>query len=644
MTALASSNSRVQVDLAGSHLAALVLAVEEGASRNMENTRGSASFTELSRDPITPLIDWSLNASAGGAARGLGASPWLDDTSPSLCAIELLRDNLQSCANVSEEIIRRLAACLRPSDRATRILQLFEVMCEVKEGYGVTTDAATGFPTFKPICRNQKLIIRALAERRSVLLLFNGQEGRKQRQELFERLDDAACATRFHYHEQMLKLLLKCVRGRHQPSDTERTDKMAAEHTFRSILPLDELVEHALDSTTSSGVRVVYMQLMREGIIDSLLPYPGLLHRPGVIRLLDVMVGEQGRFLTVEHAAAAGVELDLEELDIEAARHLLYDGWLPLLLAILERHGVGTAVKRADAPMYAGKLQLKAIMAELLQSLRRFGPLLEADKSAGELNAARHYFLDRCVLMLQEVTHEKRRDMLPAKCAEWRSNHMLLRLHIETGPMAMPARLKNIETTCDKYIMLQESLKEYAHKMRTEHERRQGHSTTSLLLEQLQTRTVQAPDEENGWLTNAMIRGAVVGKRVTSGISEVISSGDSKPSKSSAGRLPDHDSIGRPLKTSMNHLQVVIEILAAVLRQETMPVMSPQASQAAVAREEDFTDLQTLDNSSALFIEQMSWRGVAYAAALRTFVGPFSAAHHLFAMTQRSTVSSRGVG
>lgn len=94
----------------------------------------------------------------------------------------------------------------------------------------------------------------------------------------------------------------------------------------------------------------------------------------------------------------------------------------------------------------------------------------------------------------------------------------------------------------------------------------------------------------------------------------------------------------------MSHLQVVIEILAAVLRQETMPVMSPQASQAAVAREEDFTDLQTLDSSSALFIEQMSWRGVAYAAALRTFVGPFSAAHHLFAMTQRSTVSSRGVG
>ena len=202
-------------------------------------------------------------------------------------------------------IAGRLVSCLSPSVRAIQILQLLESICALHHANTPTSQSSytSRLRHQGSLCytRNQKLVVRALAERRSALLLFNGASGRVERAALLQQAATGA-ATKIRYHEQMLRVLLKCVSGSRAGSDTERADRKsqpsphskplhltlsvlpsamrstlqpwhhyrtqllyvafcrtAAEMSFRTIEPLEELVYHALDPTLRAPMRVIYM-------------------------------------------------------------------------------------------------------------------------------------------------------------------------------------------------------------------------------------------------------------------------------------------------------------------------------------------------------------------------------------------------
>ena len=53
-------------------------------------------------------------------------------------------------------------------------------------------------------------------------------------------------------------------------------------------------------------------------------------------------------------------------------RHLLYDGWLPLLTSILVRHGMGATRRSVGGVPAEAQAKLEAVLQELLECLRRF--------------------------------------------------------------------------------------------------------------------------------------------------------------------------------------------------------------------------------------------------------------------------------
>eukprot|EP00966_Prymnesium_polylepis_P278491 6434586-Prymnesium_polylepis.1 len=79
-------------------------------------------------------------------------------------------------------------------------------------------------------------------------------------------------------------------------------------------------------------------------------------------------------------------------------------------------------------------------MKELLTSLARFEPLIE--KEAEPLRSVRRHVLSRCVQSLQKILGLETRPVVVAKGAEWRTNHMVLRLAIDASRFAAPARLR----------------------------------------------------------------------------------------------------------------------------------------------------------------------------------------------------------
>lgn len=252
LTALSSSNPHAQQKLSHKTLLPLLCeAEEEGAARGARSGEPQDSMEGL------PTVARNPSAIAGGTAAdsaGLARS-WLD-APPALCALELLRNNTEAVLEVDDDFVRRMVSCLAPSARAIPILQLLESLCTLNE---VRPQLHSGsephMPAVRHVYRNRKLVLRALSERRSAMLLFNGEAGRDERAALLQqtRAGGASLAVRVQYHQQLLRLLLQCVSGRSAGSEVERADRTAAEKSFRCLVPLEELVGHALDHRQSGA-------------------------------------------------------------------------------------------------------------------------------------------------------------------------------------------------------------------------------------------------------------------------------------------------------------------------------------------------------------------------------------------------------
>jgi hypothetical protein len=93
-------------------------------------------------------------------------------------------------------------------------------------------------------------------------------------------------------------------------------------------------------------------------------------------------------------------------MEVSDMRHLLYDGWLPLLTSILVRHGMGATRRSVGGVPAEAQAKLEAVLQELLECLQRFRLFVM------ETDPIRRAMLERSLEVLQEVTGKKPRTPL----------------------------------------------------------------------------------------------------------------------------------------------------------------------------------------------------------------------------------------
>ena len=160
------------------------------------------------------------------------------DISPMGCINTIFKDNHTACATIEMEAVHKVAQ-LAADKHAPRYLRFLSNLLE-----------ANG----KLIVSNQAFVVEAINKQEHALLLFNSEDGRRERQQLILLRDhEVNPRGRLVYHMELIKLLGLASKGNHADN----------QQWLQRRLPLQELAEHLRTDGMPLPLVAAYVELLR---------------------------------------------------------------------------------------------------------------------------------------------------------------------------------------------------------------------------------------------------------------------------------------------------------------------------------------------------------------------------------------------
>src|SRR5690606_35982224 len=123
------------------------------------------------------------------------------------------------CSTLDEKIIKHFVDAIAEHGLRPRYLNFLSTLIMVED---------------TPLKRNQTIITKALMERKKdVIVLFNDEEGLKERNELIKQNDHIKNPDgKLSYHLSLLKLLVACAEGKNNVTEVK----------LQSLMSIDEII------------------------------------------------------------------------------------------------------------------------------------------------------------------------------------------------------------------------------------------------------------------------------------------------------------------------------------------------------------------------------------------------------------------
>eukprot|EP01080_Neovahlkampfia_damariscottae_P010070 gene10070-2491_t len=158
---------------------------------------------------------------------------------------EIIRDNRSVVSQIEEKHVQILIDSTIERMPQHKYLDILSLMV-VTNGYAIK--------------RNQMLITKSLLDRRKdILILFEGSEGLKERNDLIQKKDDETNPNgKLAYHIHLLELFASCSDG----------TIYSVEVKLQSLFSIEDNIAHILDSNTTLALKIPLMRYLDEVYVN----------------------------------------------------------------------------------------------------------------------------------------------------------------------------------------------------------------------------------------------------------------------------------------------------------------------------------------------------------------------------------------
>ncbi|KAF0982201.1 hypothetical protein FDP41_012062 [Naegleria fowleri] len=207
---------------------------------------------------------------------------------------EIMRNNRGLCSMIEEKHVRSMIDLMAEHGLKPRYLNFLKIILNNTEG--------------NPIKRNQSMVTQNLLDRRKdVIVLFNDEEGIKERDKRIKNLehenqpDGILC-----YHIELLSLLAECGDGRNH----------VAEVKLQSLLSMEDILKQLLSPNTIPELRNPLLRFLDEVYInaDKVQDEKQLSSSAPIFRLIAKMTRELSLFVTSPNLNRRSTEIILDSI------------------------------------------------------------------------------------------------------------------------------------------------------------------------------------------------------------------------------------------------------------------------------------------------------------------------------------------